>query len=118
MIVDERLQGEAQIHTCLLQPLQGQVLLPHLLHLRFQVVGRDALRQTDITLIAIIAHPVVAAIPHNLGNRRHCHHHLHPMKFGVEGNVLIDAANGEFPSTALVVIDLLPYDITTQFLGQ
>ena len=79
MVIAQRSYEETEVHTSLLQLFLRQVFALHLLYLRLQVVRADALSQTDVAHIAVVAHPVVATVVYNLRNGRHRHHHLHAM---------------------------------------
>ena len=116
MIILQGLQRESQFQTSLFQFLERQVLLLHLLDLRLQVVGTDALRQSHITLISVVAHPVVAPVKRDLRDGRHRHHHFDAVQLRVQGDVLVDTSDGQGPAASLVVVHLLPQDVATQLL--
>ena len=106
MVVAQRTDREPEVNTGFPQLFLRQVFALHLLYLGLQVVGSGALSQSDVGLIAVIAHPVVAPVIHQFCNRGHRHHHLQTMQLRVQGNILINAAHGQCPATPLVIKDL------------
>ena len=123
MMLAQRTNGEAKIHASLLQFLLRQVFLLHLLNLGFQVVGAYTLSQAHIAKIAIITHPVLATVPHNICNAGHRHHHLHAVQTRIERHILIHTTNGDGPTAALVIVHFLTHQAErigtpSQFLGQ
>ena len=111
VIIHKRLYGEAQVHPSLFQFVQRQVVVLHLFYLRLQVVWCDAFCQTHVTFVTIIAYPVIASVKHDSSNGWHTDHHLHTVQFGVQGNVLIDTANGQRPATTYIVVNFFPHKV-------
>ena len=95
MIVGQWAQRVVEIHTGLLQFVGRQVIMAHLLYLRFQVVGGDALGQAHIAEVAVVTHPVVAAIPGYLGQCGHRYQHLQVVQAAVQRDILVDTANSK-----------------------
>ena len=117
MIVGQRAQRVVEIHTSLLQFVGRQVIMAHLIYLRFQVVGGNALSQSHIAKVAVVTHPIVATIPGYLGQCRHRYQHLQVVQSGIQGDILVDTANSECQIATLIIIHLLTNHVATQFLG-
>ena len=83
VIVCQRAQRVVKINTCLFQFFYRQIVVFHLLNLRFQVVGVDAFGKTHIAQIAVVTHPVFSSIPSYLRKRRHRYQYLQVVKSAV-----------------------------------